>query len=76
MDLPDRIAGLESLRVKTLFQKFLEQGNEFSMKDGVPHVVKRRMTVGFVEEHLALPTGEAEVVHAALLAEGWLEPES
>lgn len=75
MELPEKIADLDARRVREMFKNFTEQESEMDWNDGVPVVKIRRMTPDFIARQLETASGEAQRIQAALVAEGWIEPE-
>jgi predicted nucleotidyltransferase len=74
MELPKRIAGVDARKVREVFKTLLEGENKFVWKNGVPSVVPRKVTPDLIDASLNVSGAEAQRIHAALIAEGWIEP--
>ena len=73
LKLPETIAGQDPLQIRDMFATFIEAPSKLRFKDGVPQIASRKLTAGKVSKSLGLTAAEGRRVHAALIAEGWLD---
>ncbi len=75
MELPEKIVGLDARRIREMFKNFTALKSEMDWNNGLPIMKIPQMTPDFIAEQLETASGEAQRVQAALVAEGWIEPE-
>ncbi len=75
MDIPEKIADLDSGVVSQMFKTFVEQKTEVELNDGVRLPVVRRMTPEVISAGLGVSRSEAVRIQEKLVAEGWIDPD-
>jgi predicted nucleotidyltransferase len=75
MEIPQKIAGLDSHRMRQFFRAFVDQETVLDWQDGVPIGMVRKITAATIREGLSLQPDEADSVHKALLEEDWIDKE-
>jgi hypothetical protein len=76
MELDEKIVGLDARCIREMFKNFSALEPVMDLHNGVPILKGRQMTPDFIAEQLEIAFEEAQRVHAALVAEGWIKPEN
>lgn len=76
MELPEQIAGVNGWKVREMFKALMKGGAKFEWKRGIPKLVPREVTPDLIESSLDVTFEDAPRIHAALVAEGWIESDT
>jgi hypothetical protein len=70
MDLPEKVAGMDPLKIRDLFVAFLDSEPDYQEVHGLRAPLPRRMTVEFIGHELAVSQAEAVQIQKTLISEG------
>ncbi|MDR6831010.1 putative nucleotidyltransferase [Bosea robiniae] len=75
MDLPEKVAGVDPLKMRDLFVAFLDSEPGYQKVYGLRVPLPRHMTVEFIGHELAVSQVDAIQIQKRLISEGWLVAE-
>lgn len=73
MEIPEKVAGVETARMIELFQSFLALDPGFQFDNGELSYNPKRVSVEFVANTLSISLEEASKIQAELVTEGWID---